>query len=447
MSNELTEARQRLRDIANEMATIEAQEKRTDDDMQHYKTLTKEGVALRERVSAFEEAAALKSWMKGSAGDTAAQKAFGQELTSPEDREQEQRAQDNAHTSAYKSAFEAYMRHGAGGLTVNDRRLLAQGAVKEKDAMKALGETNAASGGYLVPEQFQAEVLKKEPGLVGLNDIVRRQPTTRDVIVWPKLSYTTDNKYTAPHRLTFTGEVPASATAHRVTDQTFGEERIPVNLAMASQLISNSLIEDGAVDVMSFVANLFRENILQDVEYYIANGNGAGQPEGLFVNATAQTNYVIGGAAATLTSDGLKDLYWGVPAQYRRNAAFVMSSSTAQAIAKLKDGNSRYVWEQNDQFGGGLGSTQQDGVVVMQPRFLGMPLVITEHAPTVTTNSFPISFGNHRGYIMAERIGMTVRVLDELYAETDQKLFLLRMRFGGQLAEDYKIRLLKVASS
>ena len=447
MNNELAEARARLRQIANEMATIENQESRSDDDMSHYKSLTAEGTKLRDRVTAFEDAAAFKAWTRGSAGDTAAQKAFGQELTSTADREQEQRAQEAAATKAYNSAFEAYLRSGAGGLGVQDRRLLKEGAIKSADAMKDLGETTATGGGFLVPEQSQAEVLKKEPGLIGLQDIVRKQPTTRDVVVWPRAVYTTDDKYTGPQRLTFTGEVPSSATVHRVTDQTFGEARIPVNLAMASQLISNSLIEDGAVDVMGFVANLFRENIQQDVEYYVANGTGAGQPEGLFVNPTAQTNYSIGGAAATLTTTGLVNLYWNTPAQYRKNGKFVMSSDTARQIGLLSDGNQRFMWQASDMFGGGLGTTQQDGVVVTQPKFLGMPLVITEHAPAVTTNSFPISFGDHRGYIMPERVGMTVRVLDEIYAETDKKLFLLRYRFGGQLAEDYKLRLLKVASS
>ena len=97
-------------------------------------------------------------------------------------------------------------------------------------------------------------------------------------------------------------------------------------------------------------------------------------------------------------------------------------------------------------FGAGLGTVQQDGSIVIQPKLLGMPLVITEQAPTATTNSYPIVFGDLRGFVMAERVGMTVRVLDELYAETDQKLFLLRMRFGGQLAEDYRVRLQKCST-
>jgi HK97 family phage major capsid protein len=437
----------RLREIANEMATIEQLEKKNENDINTYKALTAEGKQLRDLVTAYEDGAALKSWLKGSAGPTAAQKAFGQEITTPEDREQEQRAQEAAAKRAYKSAFEAYLRYGQGQLNVNDRKILAEGNIKAKDSKKALGETVATEGGFLVPEDFQAEVLKKEPGLTGLVDIVRRQPTTRDVIVFPTVNYTTDDKYTAPHRLTFTGEVPASATSHLVTDQTFGEQRIPVNLAMASQLVSNSLIEDGAVDVLSFVAQLFRENIMQDVEFYIAQGTGSGQPEGLFSNTAAKVNYVPGLAAAEVTTLGISDLYWKTPAQYRRNGKFVMNSDSARQVAQLADGNNRFMWQASDMFGGGLGSVQQDGSVVVQPRLLGMPLVITEHAPTLTTNSFPISFGDHRGYVMAERVGMTVRVLDELYAQTDQKLFLLRMRFGGQLAEPYKVRLLKISAT
>lgn len=445
MADNIKATRERIKAIAAQMADMEDSGIKTAEQRDAYKALVGEGTALRDQLTALEDGAALKAWASGSQG-TAAQKALSQEVTSPEDRDQEQRAQDKAASNAYKSAFEAYLRYGSRGIEPSDRKILQGGAIKAADAMKALGETTATGGGFLVPEQFQAEVLKKTPGLIGLVDIVRHQPTTRDSIRWPTVSYTTDNYYTGPQRLTFTGEVPASATTARVTDQTFGTYLVPVNLAMASQLVSNSLIEDGAVDVMSLVAEMFRENIMQDVEYYIAQGTGSGQPEGITVNTNAQTNKVVSGSAATITSAGLISLYWETPAQYRAAGKWVMSSSTAELIAKLTDANGRYIWQASDMFGGGLGSVQQDGAVIVQPKLLGAPVVISEQMPAVTTNSYPITFGNHNGYIMAERVGMTVRVLDELYAETDQKLFLLRMRFGGGLAQDYKIKLQKIST-
>ena len=50
-------------------------------------------------MTAFEDGAALKAWTKGSAGPTNAQKAYGQDITSPEDREQEAKAQEAKKTT------------------------------------------------------------------------------------------------------------------------------------------------------------------------------------------------------------------------------------------------------------------------------------------------------------------------------------------------------------
>ncbi len=437
---------QRLREIAFKMSEIEEKEIKTDGDLLAYKSLVAEGKKIRGQLDTLQEGDALKAWMNSPNGQSAVKHGWSQELTSPEDRDQEQRARDIAHKSAYKSVFEAYMRYGDGGvkmhLTTNDLKILGQGAIK------AVTEATETNGGFTVPEDFQAEVLKKEPGLLGLNDVVRHQPTTRDVVVWPRLNYTADNKYTASHRLVWTGETPASATVHRVTDETFGQIRIPINVAMASQAISNSLVEDSITNVMELTAMLFRENVMQDVEFYLAQGTGAGQPQGITVNATAQANYVAALSGTTITADGLKDLYWKTPAQYRKNAKFVMNSDTARIISELKDGQNNYIWRDLDQFGGGgLAATQYDGVMIAQPRLLGAPVVFSEQMPSVAANGFPISFGDHRGYIVGDRVGMTVRVLDQLYAETDQLLYLLRLRLGGQLAEDYKIKLLKIAAS
>jgi HK97 family phage major capsid protein len=175
----------------------------------------------------------------------------------------------------------------------------------------------------------------------------------------------------------------------------------------------------------------------------LATGTGGGQPEGLFTNGRARADCVAGGAATGFTTTAMLRLYWGLPAQYRKNGKFLMNSATALFLAQMTDNNGRFMWQMNDAFGGGLGSPQQDGSVVMQPKLLNMPLVISEQAPANTTNNFPVAFGDFRGYIKAERIGMTVRVLDEIYAETDQKLYLMRYRVGGQLAEDYRIKLLR----
>lgn len=430
---------EQARDIALKMSVIEEKKDKSDADVQSYTELVATGKKIRKQLDEALEAQEFKAWGDQGAGSTVGA-SLTQEITGPDDREQEKHAQDAAAKSAYKAAFEKYLRGGmlptsSKPMSQNDMKILREGAIKAEST------PNDTLGGFTVPEDFQAEVLKKLPGLISLWDSTRHVPTGRDVLVFPVVRYSTDNKKTSPFGLTWTGDLPASATQADVTDETWGQARIPVNVAMAGQKLSNSFIEDAAVDVMGITQQLFRENILQDLENVIAVGVGGIQPEGITINATAQSAAIHSGNASALTADGLKDLYWNVPAQYRSRGKFVMSSSTAQAISKLKDANNRYLWEDKDMFGGGLGGAQLDGVIIPTPRLLGAPVLFSEQMPAVGASNYPIVFGDLSGYIVAERVGMTVRVLNELYAETDMVKILLRVRVGGLLAEDWKVRL------
>ncbi len=50
---------------------------------------------------------------------------------------------------------------------------------------------------------------------------------------------------------------------------------------------------------------------------------------------------VNSGSASTVTADGLVTFAYSLPAPYRQGAAWLMNSTTAATIAKLKDGSLR----------------------------------------------------------------------------------------------------------
>jgi len=258
----------------------------------------------------------------------------------------------------------------------------------------------------------------------------------------PKRIYTTNDKNTAGARLTWTGEIPASASAAQVTSNVYGQIRIPVHTGMMREIVYRDVMEDSAIDIESDLRLTFIENLAQDVEYYLAQGTGVGQMEGITINGTARTNSVNSGAATALTADGLKDLLYGVPAQYRRSGVFVFNTATLKAIAKLKDGNGRYLLEEKDAFGGGLGGMQYDADGIL----LGKKFYVSEQMPDIGANTYPIVFGDLSGYTIAERVGFTIPRLDELYAETNAVAFVLRVRMGGQVTEDYRFKLQKVSA-
>jgi HK97 family phage major capsid protein len=328
----------------------------------------------------------------------------------------------------YASAFEAYMRKGKAEMGPNDRKTLS-------------GGTDSA-GGFLVPEDFQMEIIKKTAAMATIRANARVAQTSRDMAKWPRVNYTTDDKYTSGVRLTWTGESPASSTAHRVTDPTFGLLTIPVHTAMASLPITNDLLEDSAFDVFGLGSELMGEAFALGENDAFINGNGISKPMGILTQVDDSDNKgprsVNSGSASALTGDGLISLAYALPPQYEARAKWFMNKSTEAAVRKLKGSTSGdYQWPVLNQ-AGGLGP--------VQPVLLGFPVVREQFLPDVAGDAYPIIFGDMSGYLVLDRVGISLQRLDELYAETNITVLLARRRVGGQLIAPYRLKVQKVAS-
>src|SRR5690606_28354613 len=109
------------------------------------------------------------------------------------------------------------------------------------------------AGGFLVPEDVQTEVIKKLATMAVIRRLARVIQTGRDLVTFPRVNYSTDDKYTSGVRFTWTGETPASSTAHRATEPVFGQIAIPVHTAMASLAISQNLLEDSMFNLSAYI--------------------------------------------------------------------------------------------------------------------------------------------------------------------------------------------------
>jgi len=290
----------------------------------------------------------------------------------------------------------------------------------------------------LVPEDYHVELIKKVAGLTAIRPNARVVQTSRDVAKWPRVKYTTDDKYTSGVRLTWTGESPASSTTHRVTDPVFGLYVIPVHTAMASMPVSNDLIEDSAFDVVGISSDLIAEAFALGEDDAFLNGNGAARPMGLLSQVDGDgPASIVSGSGSALTADGILDLYFGLPAQYRAKAKWYMNSATQKAIEKLKDSQNRYII--SSLVNGSLATPQFDNIK-------GKPIQIDEFAPDIAANAYPLLFGDLNGYMICDRVGLSVQRLSEIYAETNVTLLLARKRVGGQLVESWRTRVQKVST-
>jgi HK97 family phage major capsid protein len=329
----------------------------------------------------------------------------------------------------YRPAFEAYLRFGVAG-------------VKERypKDWKTLSEGTDTAGGFLVPVDLQTSIIRKQMAMTAVRPNARKITTGKDRVQWPRRTYNTDDKWTSAARVTWTGELPASATTHRITDNVYGLSDIPVHMAMASAPISNSLLEDNAYDVEGDIAMVLAEAHALGEDTAFISGSGVAQPYGLTttIDATNYISSVVSGTTSTLTADGLIDLYFGVPAQYRANSKWIMNSGTMKIVEKLKDEQSRYLVQ--SLVNGSLASPVFDTIK-------GKPVSIDEFMPDVAADAYPILYGDLAGYLIVDRVGYSVQRLTELYAETDITLFLSRQRVGGQVIEPWKMRVQKVAAS
>ena len=444
---ELSEIKKQISSLVSEAKAITAKESPTADELKTVTTLLGKSDELKAQAQLLERVAESEKYGKEPMGTTAAHLGFreaGQDEGLPAIDSKSWRSLDvkvpgiygpeiksiryhvplAVEKKGYEPAFEAYCRRGKGALGPNDRKTLTEAA--------------DSAGGYLVPELWLAGLIAKQATMATVRNYARVINTSRDVVNQPRRKYTTNNEYTSGVRLTWTGESPAASTTARVTDQIYGNIMIPVNTALATQLISFDLIEDNAYDILGDSAQLFAEAFTLGENDTFWNGNGAGQPRGILTDMGDTTNWPEGSivdtaTASTVTADEILDVVYGLPSQYEAGARIFWAKATELVVRKLTDTNGDYMWPAWAQFGGFSGP---------QRELEGLPITRDEFVPSTadaTDGSLIMVAGNLNGYMVVDRVGLSVQRFDEIYSETNTALLLGRKRVGGQLLEAYKL--------
>jgi HK97 family phage major capsid protein len=371
----------------------------------------------------------------------AAQKAVTKDLYGPN---YFQMRDDQIH------AFAKYIR--TGWLSSKEEALLKQiilvpdaisaqikGGFSVADIKATLQEGINDLGGFLVPEDFRLEIIKRLMGLTIVRGRARVVQTIRDAAEWPKLEGG-NSRYTSAVRVTWVDELPGSATAAE-TNPTFGMLRVPVHTVMARTDVSQNMLEDTPFNMLQVLAELFSEAMAIDEDEKFLIGVGGGSPRGILGNRSGAEETpedgiesVNSGAAAAVTADGLIDLVYGLHAQYRGNAGMFGARATHRDVRKLKDGAGDYLWQPGIKAG-------------EPPTLLGYPFLESEAMPAIGANKYPIVFGDLKGYLIVDRVGMSVKRVEDTTTVGGNKVALFaRRRLGGQVIEPWRYQSLKIAA-
>jgi len=263
--------------------------------------------------------------------------------------------------------------------------------------------------------------------------------TSRDMVEIP-VSTGGDDQYTSAVRVTWVDETPVAGQS--ATNLTFGLESIPIHTVMAESALGRNMLEDAAFDVEGYLTRKFAEASAIDEDNKFLVGVGAGTPQGILpggTNALGLTE-VVSGAAADVTWDGLINLMYAVPSQYRNKAVWIAERATYRNIAKLRTSTTgEYLW-QPFQFVG--------GAEFVPPRLMGAATLEQEGMPSIAANTYPIIYGDPGAYQIFDRVGMTVeRYLDSATARTNTIIYVMRRRLGAQVLEPWRLAVQKVSAS
>lgn len=327
---------------------------------------------------------------------------------------------------SYRDAFANYLRKkGLDNLGAGDIKSLAEGA--------------DSAGGFLVPAQFLARMIEREAATPVLSNLVTSLQTSSDKLIMPKNTYSASDKYTTGVRVEWVDEETGATQEQNA--RAFGNVTIPIHTAMMYHDVTNNMLEDSAFPILDWLAGKFRETSEVVQEDLIVGGDGLGKPSGILLNAGgANAPAVINsGNANQLTADGLMDIAYSLLARYTRNARFFFNRTSAgRAIAKLKDAENRYLFATG---------AMDDALATARPStLLGFPISETDFMPNVEANALPIIFGDAKAYYKVQRVGFSIQILKEIVATSNRVRLLGRMRIGGQVAEDWRLKLQRVAA-
>jgi HK97 family phage major capsid protein len=232
------------------------------------------------------------------------------------------------------------------------------------------------------------------------------------------------------------GWVSERASRSKTSTPQLEEGMIMVHEMYANPAVTQTLLDDAAFNVESWLANKIVEKFGDMESNAFLKGTGVGQPRGILTYAAGtswkQIEQINSGGATTITADQLITLQDALKEQYAGNAKFYMNRKTVSKVRQLKAHDNQYIW--------------QPGLVAGAPTtLLGDPIEKMNYMPTIEAGSLSVMYGDlKQAYLIVDRFA--IRVLRDPYSETPFVLFKTNARVGGDVVNFEAVKLMKTAT-
>lgn len=192
-------------------------------------------------------------------------------------------------------------------------------------------------------------------------------------------------------------------------------------LAGALTLIGKSVANNAQVDVVSFIITEMSKAIAEFIEGELLNGT-ANKAQGVL----STTNTVTAASSAAITADELISTQAAIKQAYQVNACWIMHPDTFTSLRKLKDGNNRYL-------------LQDDFTGEFPYRLLGKPVFVSDNMPKMEAGKKAVLYGDLSGLSVNMRENVQIQVLMEKYATQHAIGIVAWFEFDSKVTDNQKL--------
>lgn len=287
------------------------------------------------------------------------------------------------------------------------------------DEIKALTVEAPGTGDVIAPPQVSSTIIQKIAEFSPVRQLASSIGLSAPLLQIPRMV----NEVTV-------GEV-TETSARPESDPTFEQIDLKPHEMAVIVPMSQTIIEDAAVDIVSFVSTHIAMRFGVKEAAWFVTGNGATQAEGVLTSTEVAA---FESANTAIKADDLIDTFYAIKSVYASRGSWLMNRTTMAAVRKLKDSSGVYLWQP------ALSAN-------VPPTLLGRPVYETPDAPNPVAGATPIVFGDlASGYLIGDRIALALKYDDLTGSDNGIVKIRARRRVGGRVVLGEALTKLKLAA-
>ena len=286
-------------------------------------------------------------------------------------------------------------------------------------------EGDMEQGGYLVPEEFRAELLitQLESGIV--KPRARQIPMSTNRIAITAVA-------DADHSSNYIGGIVVYRTGETsqktATKPALGRVNLTLHKLTGLVYVSDELLEDSPISVPPILSAMFSQSIAFEEDDDYLMGGGANRPLGAF-NASNPSIVAVakesGQAATTIVWENIAKMWSRLHPACHRNAVWVVNPDCFPQLASMSLAVGT----------GGLPVWIPANGVAGTPfgTLMGRPLLLSEKMQTLGTQG-DIGLADFSQYLVADKVGGGLKTATSIHIkfDYDETAFRFVLRYDGQ---------------